>query len=219
MATASQKLKATILREPAKFYAFRVLPGGRTVRLTPFGRKTFGVVALAWLKRRAKRLRWKIIVKRIAKSPVERKRDASLAHMRWALSREPHIHYRQARPFRVLAILKRDATITTDCSGSSTMVDRAAGWRDPNGLGFNGYGYTGTMRSHTPRKSLANCKVGDFIVYGGGTGAHVVKVFKPHPTNPVVFSHGQESGPRLYTHAQQVAAHGRTFTCHDIAAA
>ena len=56
---------------------------------------------------------------------------------------------------------------------------------------------------------------GDLIVYGRGSGAHVVVVYSGGKTmNPTVFSHGQESGPRLYKHSVQVRVHGGTFTCH-----
>ncbi len=208
-------LKQRILRERAMFYAFRIMPDGRRVRLATFGRRTFGRVGLAWLKARAKRLGWRIIVKRIAgTTPTWRER--LVMHANWALEHEGAIHYQQARPFNPRDILNRKLPLTGDCSSTATMLYRAAGAPDPNGLGYNGTGYTGTLRSHLPRKRLEALKPGDLIVYGSGTGKHVVVVMRPGP-DPVVWSHGQESGPRLYRHSVQVAAHGRTFTCHGYA--
>lgn len=215
------KLKAAILREPARFTAVRVLPGGKTTPLAPFGRYRFGNVALLWLKRRAVRLRWKIIVKRIPPSAgqIEATRRAKLiAAARWALTIEARFHYAQIRPFNVNAIRDRKSSITTDCSGSTVMLYKAAGFPDPTGNGYDGGRsrptYTGTLRSASPRKSLASAKAGDFIVHGRGNGVHVTVIVVPHPTNPLVFSHGQESGPRLYRLSVQLATHGSYFTVH-----
>lgn len=221
--TAAQKLKRTILGERARFYAFRVMPDGRTVRLTPFGRRTFGVAALAWLKRRAKRLGWKIIVRRTAADlaatsrarRIAKARAEIVAVARWATSHEPAIHYRQARPYPVLSFLRRRLPLWVDCSSTASMLWRAAGLPDPNGRKWDGYGYTGTIRATVPQTSLAAARPGDLIVYGGGTGAHMVVVMQAG-SDPIVWSHGQESGPRLYRHSVQVAVHGRTFTVHDL---
>lgn len=147
-------------------------------------------------------------------------REDFVRHARWALSIEPTFHYRQSRPIDVNAIRDRDHVIVTDCSGSGVMLCKAAGLPDPSGGKFDGGRthptYTGTIRSHLPRRSrVGDCLPGDPIVYGGGTGAHVVWVIEPG-ADPLVWSHGQENGPRLYRHSQQVAAHGSTFTCHDV---
>lgn len=142
------------------------------------------------------------------------KRGKMLAWMTWALNHEASWHYRQSRPMPLTRMKRMQLPITTDCSGSSTGCHYYAGAKDPNGLGYNGLGYTGTIRNHCPRIRLADAKVGDLIIYGGGTGVHMVVVYKEHPTDPLCFSHGQESGPRLYRHSVQVAVHGKYFTVH-----
>lgn len=200
-----------------RFYAFRVLPNGKRQRLTPMGQRVFGTVLLAWQKRRAKKFGWTIIVKRAKPLPDDARRDEAQDSMRWALVREPNIHYSQQRPFKVNAVRDRHASIYTDCSGMATLIDRAAGFGDPNGEDYSGQGWTGTVRARCPRKSLGDLLPGDKIVYGRGDGVHMVTVFSGGQTNnPVVFSHGQESGPRLYTHSVQVSVHGSTFTCHGV---
>jgi len=199
--------------EPRRFYAFRVMPSGKTVRLTPFGLKTFGVTALEWQRNRAKARGWRIIVKKVATSADQRRRDEIVAEARSALAFEKAIHYRQSRPFPVMAFERDDYPIWTDCSGSLTMLYRAAGFKDPNGRDYDGLGYTGTLRTASPLVLFSKLQPGDFIVYGRGTGTHVVMVMQGGD-DPIVWSHGQENGPRLYRHSVQVAAHGSYFTCH-----
>ncbi len=54
-------------------------------------------------------------------------------------------------------------------------------------------GYTGTLRQHGRRVSLADAKPGDLVHYGPGTGHHVTIVVGKNK----VVSHGQQSGPHL----------------------
>lgn len=207
--------KAKAIMERREFYAFQVLPGGKTKRLTPFGLKTFGSTALAWQKARAKRKGWKLIVKKVAKSPEQRRRDLVVAEVRDAEAHESLIHYLQSRPFpvNVFVHVTNDREIKIDCSAYVTCIHRASGYKDPNGRGYDGYGYTGTIRTVSPRIDFTKLYPGCLIVYGTGDGEHVVIVIQGGP-DPIVSSHGQESGPRRYRHSQQVAAHGGYFTCH-----
>lgn len=198
-----------------RFYAFRIKPDGTRQRLTPMGQRTFGPKLLAWQKARAKRKGWKIIVKRAATTADEMRRQRGVDAMQSGLNNERRIHYSQRRPFRTRAMLDQTYPVYTDCSGMATMIDRAAGFPDPNAQGYNGYGFTGTIRKYGPLKSLGNLLPGDKIVYGTGDGRHVVTVYSQgHTRDPIVYSHGQESGPRLYRHSVQVSVHGSYFTCH-----
>lgn len=142
-------------------------------------------------------------------------REQIVVEMRWALRHEGEIHYRQTRPFNVDAIRDHALPLTTDCSGSATMLYRAAGQPDPNGRGYDGTGFTGTLRAHVPeRHGVASCLPGDLIVYGPGSGSHVVLVLEAGP-DPLVWSHGQEAGPLTTRHSTQLQVHGSTFTCHN----
>src|SRR5487761_1876494 len=70
--------------------------------------------------------------------------------------------------------LRGGGHITCDCSESVTLMFRLAGLRDPNGLGYDGEGYTGTMLTHLPIFTEGG-KVheGPLIVLGPGTETHV----------------------------------------------
>ena len=80
-----------------------------------------------------------------------------------------------------------------DCSSFATWCYDAAGAPDPNGLGYNGAGYTGTL---FPRGvETATAAPGDLVFYGGSEAvpAHVaIAVGDGH-----VVSHGSEIGPLL----------------------
>lgn len=195
-----------------RFRAFHIGPSGKRHPVRWMGLTVFPWRGVRAIRRRARRGGWRkdLVVRRVA--PTWRAR--MLEAMKWALAHEGAIHYQQSRPFPVNAIRDRHLPIYTDCSGSTTMLYRAAGVKDPNGNEYDGTGYTGTLRANTPRTPLAELRVGDFIVHGPGAGSHVVVVFQPHPTDPLCFSHGQESGPRLYRHSVQTQAHGGYFTCH-----
>lgn len=196
-----------------RYYAYRVLPNGQRKRLRPGGRLFFGAATLSWLRRRARKAGYRIIV-----GQVRNKRDLIMRWCRWALSNEPSIHYRQSRPIPLKAGKAHQLPLYTDCSGSAVIAYYAAGLPDPSGYNYDGGRtkptYTGSIRAHAKRKKFEHLRPGDLIVYGPGTGAHMVIVMSGG-RDPLVFSHGQESGPRQYRHSVQVAVHGNTFTCHD----
>lgn len=80
-----------------------------------------------------------------------------------------------------------------DCSSFSTWCYWVAKALDPNGLGYNGQGYTGTLINHGKRVYTAG--VGDLVFYGWSRGipSHVaVSVGYGR-----VVSHGSEIGPLL----------------------
>jgi peptidoglycan hydrolase-like protein with peptidoglycan-binding domain len=79
-----------------------------------------------------------------------------------------------------------------DCSSFATWCYWAAGAPDPNGLGYNGFGYTGTQVQHG--KTTSTPRPGDLVFYGGGTVPSHVAVYVG---NGKVVSHGSEPGPYL----------------------
>jgi hypothetical protein len=106
------------------------------------------------------------------------------------------IHYEQIRPMRNVHLAKPVFPMTMDCSEAVTCLCKWAGLRDPNGLRFNGKGYTGTMLDHLPHyHNPANALAGALVVFGPGTGEHVAMVLEPDHRNPLLFSHGSERGP------------------------
>jgi hypothetical protein len=114
------------------------------------------------------------------------------------------VHYREIRPMRThwiasRALLERalrsPAGVTMDCSESVTLLCRLAGLKDPNGVGYDGTGYTGTLLKHLPHyTNPSKAKIGALVVFGPKSGHHVCMVRRPG-ANPVLFSHGSERGP------------------------
>lgn len=118
------------------------------------------------------------------------RRKHLVAWARWGVLHDPEIHYAEVRPMPLTAQLP----MTTDCSGFVTFCYKQAGCADPNGAGYSGYGYTGTLLAHGRQVPLRSVLPGDLIVYGPGTGEHVAIVVEAS-TDPLTVSHGQESEP------------------------
>ena len=80
-------------------------------------------------------------------------------------------------------------TLFEDCSSSVTGEDWIAGNPDPNGLGYNGQGFTGTLAVHGTRVAKATKAALGF--YGNYPYKHVVRCigFRGDGT-PLVFSWG-----------------------------
>jgi cell wall-associated NlpC family hydrolase len=81
-----------------------------------------------------------------------------------------------------------------DCSSFATWCYWAAGAPDPNGLGYNGFGYTGTQI--LCGRETAEPRPGDLCFYGPLRDriTHVAI----YVGNGRVVSHGRERGPELY---------------------
>lgn len=136
-------------------------------------------------------------------SVTQAQRDHLHRLMHYLISKEPLIGYQQYRPMTTIhyneAGLRRHLdsghSISMDCSESVTLLCKLAGLKDPNGFGYNGYGYTGTLLNHLPHYSRAsNAHVGAIAIFGAGTGEHAVMVME-RGSDPVVFSHGFSGGP------------------------
>jgi cell wall-associated NlpC family hydrolase len=81
-----------------------------------------------------------------------------------------------------------------DCSSFVTWCYFAAGAPDPNGRGYDGTGFSGTLVQHG--KQASDPAMGDIAFYGHShTDINHVTVCVG---NGRVVSHGQESGPMLY---------------------
>jgi len=115
------------------------------------------------------------------------------------------IGYRQYRPMvtrNINTMAELDRLIakgfSMDCSESVTLICHIAKMGDPNHLGFNGYGYTGTIlnycKPHYTDPSKAN--IGALVVCGPGSGDHVMMVRVPGK-DPLLFSHGGEYDPKF----------------------
>jgi len=135
--------------------------------------------------------------------------------MKWLIAKTPLIDYEQYRPMRTSRITEQHLSdlffhkqkISMDCSESVTLLCRLAGLSDPNGMGYNGYGFTGTMLTSLPHYTdPADADVGALVVFGPGTGDHVCMVLTPG-SDPLLFSHGQDAGPLAVRFSVEKNAH------------
>lgn len=81
-----------------------------------------------------------------------------------------------------------------DCSSFATWCYWVAGAPDPNGLGYNGQGFTGTLIQHGTRVTHPSLSPGDLIFFGHQTIPSHVAIYIG--SNRIV-SHGSEGGPYL----------------------
>jgi hypothetical protein len=133
-------------------------------------------------------------------------RDKIAWYCRRALANEPKIHYQQTRPVKCYGVDPADG-FTTDCSGfasSAIYWPKGAGIAevpDPNGSGWNGYGYTGTLYSTNKSRTQPHngpFYVGDLALYGTSTSdtTHVTICHVAGDSSSAVWtSHGSEGAP------------------------
>src|SRR5690348_13759387 len=87
---------------------------------------------------------------------TERNHLARIARMLNEYARQ--VYWAEVRPMSTARLtesqldqrLRGGGRITMDCSESITLMFRLAGLRDPNGLEYDGEGWTGTMLTHLP---------------------------------------------------------------------
>lgn len=152
-------------------------------------------------------------------------RDHMLSLMKYLLAHEPQIHYAQVRPMRSVrlseaylhTLLGHGHGLTMDCSESVTAICKWAGLHDPNGLHYDGQGWTGTILDHLPHYSDPHrAQVGALVVFGPGHGDHVCMVMQPG-ADPWLWSHGAEGGPRRVRYSVEHAFHRKPATFCSIA--
>jgi len=76
-----------------------------------------------------------------------------------------------------------------DCSSLATWVYWVSEYPDPNGLGYNGTGYTGTLDDHGHRVSEVQAKRGDLVFYSNPDHVAV------YVGNGRVVGFGHQGGP------------------------
>ena len=138
-------------------------------------------------------------------------RDIIVAWAKWAAANHDKFHYTQG-PTRMNNIGKPGVLpVNADCSSFVTLCYNWAGANDPNGMGYNHTGYTGTLLSHGKKIALKDVLPGDVIVYGGGTGEHTALIVGVDgKNNPLTISHGQEHDPS-YVHVNQDGRKPQTY--------
>ena len=127
---------------------------------------------------------------------------------RWGVRNAARIHYAEVRPMP----LRRALPLATDCSGFATLCYFLAGAPDPNGLGYIGQGYTGSLLRHLPHIAPADAKEGDIVVWGRYPGRHCAVMVEPGD-DPLLVSHGSERGPlEILLSAEQRVHDGQPAT-------
>lgn len=127
---------------------------------------------------------------------AEANRAAIADYCERCIANEPAWHYSQARAMTHLGASPESSSEYADCSGHSTSAYYWAGAPDPNGRGYDGYGYTGTLIDN-PRAS-APWKVGDLALYGSSPSstAHVTTCYRAGDDSSARWcSHGSEGAP------------------------
>lgn len=116
------------------------------------------------------------------------------------------IHYSQARPMTHLG-KSPSSEFTCDCSGFVTSAFRWADLsnqfklNDPNGLNYNGFGFTGTLLAHNRKGRVPTDQkffVGDMAFYGPSLSdtRHVIICRRNGKSMTALWSsHGNEHGP------------------------
>ena len=121
-------------------------------------------------------------------------REKIVANAKWGVQHAGEIHYEQRRPMDGLHYPHK-LPLYTDCSGFVTDCYKWAGAPDPNGYGYNGQGYTGTLLNHMRQIMRSQLRIADLIVYGYFPGEHVVMFIG----NDRCISQGSEPDPREFT--------------------
>lgn len=141
-------------------------------------------------------------------------RQKMKTEMDWGIAHEPQIHYppgdvrKEANSVPLEEWKRHHLPITLDCSEAATAVAYCAGAPDPNGDTFGQHGllFTGTMLDHCKHIPQRDLEVGDYVVYGPGTGDHVSVVYEPG-SDPLLWSHGFDGGPILIRLSAQRTMH------------
>lgn len=124
-------------------------------------------------------------------------RNRVVAAMTLLYNNRAAVHYTQG-PRRMEGVtaklLPPRFPVYADCSAAATWAYFAAGAPDPNGRGYDGFGYTGTLCVKGRRVTLAHAKPGDLVFYGAGAPWQHVAIYIGGGR---VLSHGSEAGPYL----------------------
>jgi hypothetical protein len=126
-----------------------------------------------------------------------RAKIATIAH--WGVANTGQIHYQQRRPIDGINH-PYQLPLYTDCSGFVTLCYHWAGAPDPNGRGYDGLGFTGTLLQHMKSIMKSQVKIGDVVVYGAYPGHHTCLVVEAGG-DPLLVSHGSENDPHFIRHS------------------
>lgn len=196
------------------YYVDQLLPGGKRQPLTWAGKHTGGSIWLAAIQHHARHHRMRILV-----GVIQSKRDLACAIARRYAANHADWQYAEVRPIPLQLIRATggkpgSAIKRTDCSGSCKAIAYAAGYPDPTGRGYDGWGNTEDFTAHAQRHGLAKTRArarhGDFATFLGALPhQHEILLLEDvHVSpDPLVFSFGSPGGPRILRLSQEESAH------------
>ncbi len=122
-------------------------------------------------------------------------RRRAIKYANWLTVNQKNMPYSETDPARsegwAHAKLQTKIPGAPDCSMSTGIILKAAGCPTP--FMENGTEYTGTMLATLPHIPLSQTRRGDLVVFGAGTGKHVVMLLQGGRwhADPIVWSHGR----------------------------
>lgn len=159
-------------------------------------------------------------------------RAAYVKTLEWGVAHHALFNYVEGRPMPLTSEKAdfeagKSEPIDTDCSGWVTgAAYLTPGCPDPNGLHFNGEGFTGTILAFCDHVPLADCQPGDLIVYGPlPSGYHVSAAVAKQPNGDwQTVSNGHQGCPEYCLHSamaasQAAAGHAGFTVCRFLVAA
>jgi hypothetical protein len=138
-------------------------------------------------------------------APARTHREALIAWARWGVTHHEQFVYTEGgQRWHIVESPPGSLPQWADCSSFVTGIARWAGCGDPNGKNYR-YGFTGTLLEHCNHIAAKQALPGDLIVYGPGTGHHVVTIVGNVPGDFDVVSHGHPGTPQLILHTIMAA--------------
>jgi peptidoglycan hydrolase-like protein with peptidoglycan-binding domain len=122
--------------------------------------------------------------------PGSSKADIIVAYAWWGYNNRANIFYAEYRPMDHLNDLYY-LPDTEDCSSFATKSYKRGGANDPNGMNYDGYGNTSSMRAHGRVVSIEEAKPGDLPQY---LSPDHVAIYIGSERG---ISHGSNDGPSL----------------------
>jgi prophage tail gpP-like protein/cell wall-associated NlpC family hydrolase len=121
------------------------------------------------------------------------RRERIVGAAMWGYFNAPLMHYSQGSERMHDFAPPPNVPGYTDCSGFATWCYKSAGAPDPNGNGYDGSGYTGTLWNNGRSVTLAQISPGDLVFYSDPSSVHShVAVYAGFGK---VVSFGSEQGP------------------------
>jgi len=139
-------------------------------------------------------------------NPTAQLRAQVVAYAEWGVAHEPQIGYSENGPRLAGLGRPRLLPLETDCSGFATLCFNWATAPDPNGNDYNPHrtAYTGTMLKASQPLPRSAVQPGDLVVFGSYPGNHVCVVVRSG-LDPVLVSHGSDSGPKHVPFSAELA--------------